>query len=276
MEVEWDPAEVHDLSTGGDFQFLTRGSFLVADKNSTQVKGVVPFDSNLLYTHVDGITAAKVRRDFHNTIRARMQVLSRRTEVQSDCTGSNGQDQLAALGNCADLATAAAAAASNGSADKMTEYFRSASPSTRTQVTQVFEALASECASATGGTSQQYCTDVMESCETDVLAYTIPGMNLMVSCPIYFSELPALATVCHDQDQATTTLHEMTHLSQVKGTEDYGYGYDAITQLSARQNLNNADTYTLFANGMYSTYNVFLIRVLTIFYSYQLGMLDHV
>jgi deuterolysin len=43
----------------------------------------------------------------------------------------------------------------------------------------------------------------------------------------------------------------MTHLRQVKGTSDYGgYGYQFVRSLSAAQNLNHADTYTLFAQGM--------------------------
>lgn len=54
---------------------------------------------------------------------------------------------------------------------------------------------------------------------------------------------------CHAQDQATTTLHEVTHLSEIKGTDDNGYGYAAATALSASRALNNADTYALFANG---------------------------
>lgn len=40
----------------------------------------------------------------------------------------------------------------------------------------------------------------------------------------------------------------MTHLRQIKGTSDYGgYGYNFVRSLSAAQNLNHADTYTLFA-----------------------------
>ena len=56
---------------------------------------------------------------------------------------------------------------------------------------------------------------------------------------------------CHAQDQATTTLHEFTHAPGVyqPGTEDLGYGYDAASQLSAQDALNNADSYALYANG---------------------------
>jgi deuterolysin len=75
----------------------------------------------------------------------------------------------------------------------------------------------------------------------------------MVNCPLFFSGLTALSRQCHAQDQATTVLHEMTHLTQVKGTSDYGgYGYNFVRSLSASQNLNHADTYTLFAQALYA------------------------
>lgn len=245
-EVEWDPAEVHDLSVGGDFHYLVRGSFPVAAPNSTEVVGSVPYESNLLYTHVNGVAAAQVRRGFE----ARVERFRKRTEVQNDCTGTDGRAQLTALTNCAALASAAAAAAANGSTAKLNEYFQSATAATRSAVADVFNAVADECGSTAGGVSTQYCTDVLDSCQAGVLAYTLPTQALMVSCPLYFSALTATTTRCHQQDQASTTLHETTHLRQIKGTQDYGYGYSSVQSLSSTQNLNNADTYTLFANGM--------------------------
>lgn len=242
VEAEFDPAEVHDLSTGGDFDFLVRGTFLTASADSTSIDGAVPFDSNVLANHVDGVAAAKVRRDFHENLK--------RTELQSDCTGTRGNAQRTALTNCASLATKAAAAANNGSAAKLTEYFKSSTSATRSAVADVFNKVADECGSTTSGVSTQYCTDTLGYCESNVLAYTIPTRSIMVSCDLYFDELTALSTRCHDQDQATTTLHESTHLSQIKGTQDNGYGYQAIQGLSTSQSLNNADSYALFANGM--------------------------
>lgn len=62
--------------------------------------------------------------------------------------------------------------------------------------------------------------------------------------------MPEKDTRCHADDQPFVTIHEMTHLSQIKGTDDYGvYGYQAVRRLNAAQNLNHADTYSLFANG---------------------------
>lgn len=248
VEAEFDPAEVHDLSTGGDFDFLVRGNFLTASADSTSIDGSVPFDSNVLKSHVDGVTAAKVRRDFHDNIH-------KRTQLQSDCTGSSGTAQRTALTNCAALARKAATAATNGSAAKLTEYFKSSTSATRSAVADVFNKAATECGSTTSGVSTQYCTDVLGYCESGVLAYTVPSRSLMASCPLYFSALTALSTQCHAQDQATTTLHESTHLSQIKGTQDNGYGYSAIQGLSSSQSLNNADSYALFANGMFPLFS---------------------
>lgn len=74
----------------------------------------------------------------------------------------------------------------------------------------------------------------------------------MVNCPLYFQELVPVTSTCHDQDQASTTLHEMTHAEGVLGsesTDDHAYGYAASTKLSASQAFNNADSYALYANG---------------------------
>lgn len=63
----------------------------------------------------------------------------------------------------------------------------------------------------------------------------------MAYCPLFFNGLSAVSRTCHDQDQASTVLHEATHLRQIKGTEDYnGYGYSYVRSLSASQNLNHA------------------------------------
>ena len=160
----------------------------------------------------------------------------------------------AALSSCAQLAAAAASAAasnSSGSADKMTEYFKAADNSTRGVVSGVFGKVAAECGSTTAGVADYYCSDPYHACSDGVLAYTVPAQSYMAYCPLYFTELPPRTETCHAQDQATTNLHEVTHLRQVKGTEDYGgYGYDFVQSLTKAQNLNHADTYALFANAI--------------------------
>lgn len=237
IQALFNVGELHDLSEGGDYNLVTSGVVSYAAPNTTEIVGTVPFSSNSISVTVDGAQAAEVQRRF----------VEKRTIVQSDCTGSKKTAQVNALANCASLAKLSASAATSNSA-KVLEYFKSASASS-TLVT-VFNRIASECGSTTSGVSRQYCTDVYGACSSNVLAYTLPSASYMVSCPLYFSYLPALTKTCHAQDQATTTLHEVTHLSQIKATQDLGYGYSAATKLSASQALNNADSYALFANGM--------------------------
>ena len=134
-------------------------------------------------------------------------------------------------------------------------------------------AVANECGSTSSGATDYYCTDVYGYCSSNVLAYTIPSNNIVVNCPIYYTAIrkwtfdkhsflvqywsrkfiAALTSTCHAQDQATTTLHEFTHAPGVysPGTQDNGYGYSAATALSASRALANADSYALYANGMY-------------------------
>lgn len=178
--------------------------------------------------------------------------LAKRTIVQSDCTGTQRSTTTTALSNRASLARTAASNAQFNNA-KMTEYFKSTSTSTKSAVATVFNNIATQCGSTTSGNSRYYCSDILSACSGGVLAYTYPSTSQMVNCPLFFSGLTALSRQCHAQDQATTVLHEMTHLTQVKGTSDYGgYGYNFVRSLSAPQNLNHADTYTLFAQALYA------------------------
>ncbi|KAK3314168.1 Deuterolysin metalloprotease family-domain-containing protein [Apodospora peruviana] len=245
ISTSWDVAEVHDLSAGGAFDISAVGALSYAEADSNSITGSVPYTSNIVTASVDGAAAAKIRRAFRESI-------EKRTIVQSDCTGTRLTATRNAISNCRALAAAASSAAVSGSAAKMTEYFKSSSSSTRSTVAAVFGRVATECGSTTSGVSRQYCTDVYPACSSGVLAYTLPSQSYMVNCPLYFSNLPALTSTCHAQDQATTTLHEVTHLSQIKGTTDQSgcYGYSCVQSLTAAQNLNHADTYSLFANAI--------------------------
>lgn len=84
VENEWDPAEVHDLSAGGDLDFVIRGSFLTAAADSTEITGEVPFVSTVKST-VNGSTAAKVRRSWVEDMDFK------RSVVADDCTGERGE-----------------------------------------------------------------------------------------------------------------------------------------------------------------------------------------
>ncbi|OAL43641.1 neutral protease 2-like protein [Pyrenochaeta sp. DS3sAY3a] len=244
IEASFDIAVAHDLGAGGDFDVLTEGAFAYAELDSTEIAGAVTFTSNTVSAAVNGEQAAKVRRDYQD--------LAKRTVVQSDCTGTRLTATRNALTNCANLARTAASAAVSNSA-KLNEYFKSTTSATATTVQTVFNRVATQCGSSTSGNSRYYCTDILGACSSGVLAYTYPSTSQMVNCPLFFTGLTALSRTCHAQDQATTVLHEMTHLTQVKGTSDYGgYGYNFVRSLSSAQNLNHADTYTLFAQALYA------------------------
>lgn len=242
VEIVFDVAEVHDLSEGGRVAIQSIGALSFAAEGSTELIGSVPYESNKLETDVDGDIASAARIAFHQ----------KRTRVQSDCTGSKLSITQTALRNCASLAQQAQRAAASGPAAKMEEYFKRSDTNTRNTVSTVFSRVAAECGSTNGGVSRYYCSDVYGACNGQVLAYTLPSASYMAYCDLYFDNLPNLTNSCHSQDKATTNIHECTHLNQIKGTDDYGgYGYNFVRGLSAAQNLNHADTYSLFANAIY-------------------------
>lgn len=240
FEDEFDIAATNDLSHGG-LVTLRSGNFVPLVKNGS-VSGYLPCRSNTLQIGVDRIKALQVPKA--------IKPLSRRTnESCNDSTKKTALDL--ALTNTVSLATAAAQAALSGSADKFNEYFKTTNESTRQVVAARLQAVAKEAGSTTSGNTEYYCTDAFGYCETNVLAYTVPSLNVIANCEIYYTYLPALATACHAQDQATTSLHEFTHAPGVysPGTEDLGYGYAAATALNSQQAVMNADTYALYANG---------------------------
>ncbi|ROT40802.1 metallo proteinase [Sodiomyces alkalinus F11] len=245
VEVEWDVAIGHDLSAGGDFDFTTAGALSYAEEDSTEIAGVVPYSSNVLHAHVDGEAAAMVRREFHD-------MLEKRFAVQSDCSGTQRTATVNAISACRSLAVTAASWASSGSAAKMNEFFKSSTSATRSTVVGVFNRIASECGSTTSG-ARQHCRDIYPggACSNGVVAYAVPAQNYVVNCPYYFT-FPARSGSCYGISHASTTLHEATHLRHVAGTTDYCYGYSCVQRLSTAQNLNNADTYALYAQSIYA------------------------
>jgi deuterolysin len=213
------------------------------------VTGYLPYRSNDLKIEVNGVKASRVSKA--------IKPLDRRTS--ESCSSSSKKSALdKALSNTVKLANAAASAALSGSSSKFSEYFKTTSSSTRQVVAARLTAVAKEAASTSSGSTKYYCTDVYGYCETNVLAYTLPSLNVIANCDIYYSYLPALASTCHAQDQATTTLHELTHAPGVysPGTEDNGYGYAAATALSSSNAVLNADSYALYANGKFLDYRV--------------------
>jgi deuterolysin len=241
IEVEIELAELYELSETGTYSVSTAGSFMYAEEGSTELTGdLLPYTSESITVDVDSEKAAKIE-----TAVAR---LSKRTIVQSDCTGARGTAIRNAISNCRSLASSAANAVSAGGS-RYTSIFKTASTST---VAARFRAVANDCGSTTSGVTRTYCTDVYGACSSGVLAYTLPSANLFAYCPTFFNQLPALSGSCYGQDQATTVLHESTHAPGVysPGTVDNAYGYAATTRLTAAQSLINADSYALFASGM--------------------------
>ncbi|KAM0278591.1 hypothetical protein ACHAQH_005065 [Verticillium albo-atrum] len=248
IEVDFDAGELHDLSPGGTFDVQAKGAFSTATLNSTTISGALPYSSNMLSTVVDGAQAASVHHIF--------QAKAKRTNLARDCSGTRRAATTTALQNCAKLANAAkkASLSTNSSAkNRLQKYFKSSSSKVTKKVSNVFSRIEKECASTTSGVSKYHCTDVYNACGPGVIAYTLPSQSFMVNCRIFFDQMPPTDKRCHAQDQQTTILHEMTHLTEVAGTEDYGgYGFDFIRSLTPAQNLNHADTYTLFSQSIFA------------------------
>ncbi|KAL9637504.1 MAG: hypothetical protein Q9164_002151 [Protoblastenia rupestris] len=244
-ERTFDLAAVTDLSAGGNFEIASEGAIPLATSNLTELSGdKIYYRSNTLSVNVDGAEAARVA--------PAVKPLDRRTNIAS-CSGTRLTALQNALSNSVRLSNNAANAAQSGSASKFSEYFKTTDSGTRTSVANRFRAVASQSSTTNSGSTTYYCTDPYGYCSPNVLAYTIPSRNIIANCGIYYSNLPALTTTCHRQDQATTTIHEFCHAPGVysPGTVDNGYGYSAATALTASQALANADTYSLYANAIY-------------------------
>ncbi|TEA14275.1 Neutral protease 2-like protein [Colletotrichum sidae] len=245
LNLSFDFGQMHDLTAGGNYDITAVSSIPYAKGGSTKIEGYIPIMSNTLSVkNVNGTQVGITRRDFH--------LEAKRVAIQAGCTRQQNTMVNDALIHCTNLATDAARAAMNNE-KKMKEYFKTFSNDARRAVSLTMTKVANECRSrlAAQSVSSLYCTDVYSSCKDGVLAYTVPSLKYMVNCPLYFHRLPSLTKTCHAQDQATTTLHEMTHLTQIRGTLDWGvYGYDAIKTLPSEKNLFHADTFCLFANSV--------------------------
>jgi deuterolysin len=236
-EVTVETAALHTLSDGGDFDVFAKGLLPYAEANCTELVGNLAYDSNKLSMAVDGVIAATVAK-----------AITKRTVVGTSCTGGKLSAIQTALSNCGQLASAAATSAAAGT--KLNTYFKSTSTGTKNTVSARLRAVGSDCSSP-GSATTTNCDDPYDGCSSNVLAYTVPTQNFITYCPIFFSELPALSSTCHGQDQATTVLHEETHAPSVfsPGTDDLGYGFEAASRLTRSQALNNADSFALYANG---------------------------
>lgn len=253
VEHSFDIASTHDLSRGGKFTLKAEGMVPLAEENGTTITGAAKYNSNELHMDIDGNKAASVERAMGIVKRSGpLTRIGKRTSIdmQSCSNRQELQALTAALRASAQLSSMAAQAVQQNQ-EKYMEYFKD--PQYAQTVQSRFQSVAQESSSTSGGGTTYHCTDLMNGCEQGVLAYTLPSQNEVFNCPIYYSDLPPLSNECHAQDQATTTLHELTHNPAVQEPfcEDNGYGYERATALSAEKAVQNADSYALFANGKF-------------------------
>lgn len=98
-----------------------------------------------------------------------------------------------------------------------------------------------------------FCTDQRRLCRSDYISYTL-GTDI-TNCDLYW-QFPLVNRSCHGVGQATTTIHEMTHVDGLynPSTDDFPghYGWPALMDLSPQQAIMNGDNYGFYANGMIS------------------------
>ncbi|KAF1981612.1 putative neutral protease 2 like protein, partial [Aulographum hederae CBS 113979] len=244
LEYEIDLATVHNLNQGGKIQVSTAGAIPYTRPGSlTLSPEAAVFESNVIDIEIDGALASKV------VSVAKMMELSKRANMDRDCSGTKRDQTVQALESCATMSGAAAEQAASGSAEKFEEYFKTTSASVRKSVSDRLAAIATECGSTTTGKTSLHCLDVLGACSRGTLAYTLPAFNLVATCDLAFEMLEVTSRRCHAQDLASTMLHEFAHAPGVygPGTQDLGYGYAAAMRLSSTRALNNADSFALYA-----------------------------
>ncbi|KAK8023141.1 metalloproteinase [Apiospora marii] len=244
---------VHSFDEAGSYTFEARGMLPYAVAPSTQLgASLAAYQSNALRLAVSDTTRPA---QAHAALRLPSSSLDRGAKLQPGCSAAEEADMIEALSNCQKLALAAAADAADPASKRFVEYFRSNASETRQTVVDRLTAVAGECATSDSGSSRLFCYDYYNVCEVygPLVAYSVSsGPDTMVVCPLYW-ERPGLTKECHKQDHATTIIHETTHSGSVYSpkTNDYAYSYENITQLEPSFALNNADQYSLYANGAF-------------------------
>ncbi|KAL7628449.1 hypothetical protein AAE478_002652 [Parahypoxylon ruwenzoriense] len=241
-------ATLHEFTKSVTYAFLAAGLIPAAKVGSTELSGpALEFQSNSVKLYVDSEAATAV------PMALRASTLEERTNVQDGCNATQLSASTAALINCEKLALAAAADAADLSSARFVEYFKTNSSETRKVVLDRLTAVSGECSTANSGLSRYLCQDTYGICDLDgpLNAYTLWDIDTMVMCPLFYNTLPPLPQRCHRQDQATTTIHEMTHCEGLYSphTNDYSYGYNESVALPPERMVLNADNYSLYANG---------------------------
>lgn len=115
VEAQWDVAEMHDLSAGGDFDIATTGSLKFAAANSTEIIGEASIESAAIKATVDGAQASSVHENSS----------LRRTVIASTCSTSQRSTLTSALSGCVQYAQGAATAANSAPAAKLGKHHSS-------------------------------------------------------------------------------------------------------------------------------------------------------
>ncbi|KAG7118803.1 Neutral protease 2 like protein [Verticillium longisporum] len=243
-----DATSLYRLSAG-TYEFSATGLFAAQPDSASLPTVSEEYKSNKLTVTIDEATASLSR-----VVPAPLQ---HRALLQEDSCKNTTQHQLMldALANCKPLAEAGAAEARDVTSLRFVEYFRSNTSDSRQLVADRLDAVAKECSTSDSGGVRVYCTEPFDwtECSVPLVAYTWPLNSWVIVCPMFFDTRPPLPQMCHKQDHATTMIHEMTHNPAVyePSTQDVAYSYPNVTQLDPDRALDNADTYSLFANAIH-------------------------
>lgn len=232
-------ASAHDLEAG-TYTILADGSVFAAEKKST-----LSYKSNTITVSIKEPSTAEIR-----------ETLEKRTVFDgADCTDEQRTATANGIKNCEKLARAAAADVIDPKSTRVFEYFKTNSSETRALLNHRFLRVADECSRTDAGDTHVLCTDMYGECTANgpLIAYTVWVNGYVTLCPMFYETRPPLPEACHKQDHATTLIHEMTHARAVfepdVATQDLAYSYENVTKLDTDHALNNADSYSLYANG---------------------------
>jgi len=244
-EFKVDAATVYDMTAGGEFKVSAEGSLPWSTVGKRKIAGECEYKSNTVTIKANTKAAFESKK---------MYSIQKRNILAEDCAQNSGKAEATrnALAVCANLAFVAGEMAIKGDEEQFVRYFRTADPRVRSTVSQRFHAVANECA-ARSNKARTFCTDPRQFCRSDYIAYTL-GTDI-TNCDLYWS-FPLVNTACHGVGQATTTIHEMTHIDGLfdPSTDDFPghYGWPALSTLPPEQAIMNGDNYGFYANSVYT------------------------
>ncbi|CCX06378.1 Deuterolysin metalloprotease family-domain-containing protein [Pyronema domesticum] len=220
------------------FQVKTEGVFEAAPLDSTantweEYKNLLPYQQEKVLEINVGIKEAKVEK--------RMETVH--------CTPERQAVLQNALQMVAYRANLTAFEAIHGDPETFQRYFKTTLPDERLLVARKFHKIALE-ADPSYDTEVTYsCGDVDGICQNSkYLAFAMGRKKTIANCDGFY-ELPVEAKNCHKRDQWSVVLHELTHI--FFHTKDHAYGYGGSVRLDEDRALENADSYTLYAQELF-------------------------